>query len=63
MCNLAHKSEKRPEESSMRQVAIVHVHRPELSAPEREKRMEAIKKAVADLILATTRLHKEGAPQ
>ena len=47
----------------MRQAAIVQVHRPELSAPEREKRMEAIKKAVADLMLATTRIHRKGVPR
>lgn len=37
--------------------AIVRIHRPELSAKEREKRMEAIKKAAARLIEAAARKH------
>lgn len=39
--------------------AIVRVHRPELSEKERQKRMEAIKKAAADLIVAAHRVHKQ----
>lgn len=39
----------------MEQTAIVRIHRPELTAQEREKRMEAIKKAAARLIEATAR--------
>lgn len=34
-------------------MAIIHVTRPELTAEEREKRMEAIKKAAVDLVVAT----------
>lgn len=33
--------------------AVVTVYRPELTPKEREKRMAAIKKAAADLIVAT----------
>lgn len=36
-------------------MAIIHVSRPELTVEEREKRVEAIKKAVADLVVATER--------
>lgn len=34
---------------------ICTVHRPDLTAEERKRRMEAIKKAAADLVLATER--------
>lgn len=36
-------------------MAIIHVHRPELTPEEREKRMKAIKKAAVDLVIATER--------
>lgn len=36
-------------------MAIVHIHRPELTPEERVKRMEAIKKAMVDLVIATER--------
>ncbi len=32
--------------------AIIHVHRPELSPEDRERRMELIKKAAANVIIA-----------
>ena len=35
--------------------AVITVHRPELTPEEREMRMAAIKKAAADLIVATMR--------
>lgn len=38
--------------------AIVRVHRPELTAEERARRMEAIKKAAANLVKATI-IHKQ----
>lgn len=41
--------------------AIVRVHRPELTAEERARRMEAIKKAAANLVKATA-IHKEARP-
>lgn len=41
-----------------KQTAIVRVHRPELTEQERQKRMEAIKKAATDLIVAAQRIHK-----
>lgn len=34
-------------------MAIIHISRPELTAEERAKRMEAIKKAAVDLVVAT----------
>lgn len=34
-------------------MAIIHISRPELRAEERAKRMEAIKKATVDLVVAT----------
>lgn len=34
-------------------MAIIHIRRPELTAEERAKRMEAIKKATAELVIAT----------
>lgn len=47
----------------MEQTHIVRVHRPELTAAEREKRMEAIKKAAADLVVAARIIHsKEATP-
>ena len=46
---------KSQEVHNMEQTAIVRIHRPELTAQEREKRMEAIKKAAARLIEATAR--------
>ena len=36
-------------------MAIIHIYRPELTAEERAKRMEAIKKAAVDLVIATER--------
>ena len=36
-------------------MAIIRITRPELTAEEREKRMEAIKKATVDLVVATER--------
>lgn len=33
-------------------MAIIHITRPELTAEEREKRMDAIKKAAAALVVA-----------
>lgn len=36
-------------------MAIIHVTRPELTAEERAKRVEAIKKAAVDLVVATER--------
>lgn len=39
---------------------IIKVHRPELTAEERERRMEQIKKAAINLILAAER--KEATP-
>lgn len=36
-------------------MAIIQITRPELTAEERAKRMEAIKKAAADLVVATER--------
>lgn len=36
-------------------MAIIHITRPELTAEERGKRMEAIKKAAADLVVANER--------
>lgn len=38
---------------------IITVHRPELTAEERERRMEAIKEAAARLIIAAARERKE----
>lgn len=37
---------------------IVRVHRPELTAEERERRMQQIKEAAARLIVATARKRK-----
>lgn len=34
-------------------MAIIHISRPELTPEERAKRMEAIKKATVDLVVAT----------
>ena len=36
-------------------MAIIHISHPELTPEERAKRMEAIKKAVVDLVIATDR--------
>ena len=38
---------------------IIIVHRPELTAEERERRMQQIKEAAARLIIATARERKE----
>ena len=38
---------------------IVHVHRPEISPEERARRMEHIKKAAADLVIAAKRERKD----
>ena len=38
---------------------IIRVHRPELTAEERERRMEQIKQAAARLIVAADRVRKE----
>ncbi len=38
---------------------IIRVHRPELTAEERERRMQQIKEAAARLILAAARDRKE----
>lgn len=38
---------------------IIRVHRPELTAEEREKRMEQIKQAAARLVVATAKARKE----
>lgn len=40
-------------------MAIIQIRHPELTAEERAKRMEAIKKAVIDLVIATERKRKE----
>ena len=41
-------------------MAIITVSRPELTAEERAKRMEAIKKAAVDLVVATEKVkHKK----
>lgn len=37
-------------------MAIIHISRPELTPKERAKRMEAIKKAAVDLVVATDRV-------
>ena len=47
----------------MGQTAIVRITRPELTAPEREKRMTEIKKAAANLVLAVARLHRKEVKQ
>ena len=39
--------------------AIIRVHRPELTAEERARRMEQIKKAAANLIVAAATHRKE----
>ena len=36
-------------------MAIIHISHPELTPEERAKRMESIKKAVVDLVIATDR--------
>lgn len=36
-------------------MAIIHIIRPDLTPEERAKRMEAIKKAAVDLVVATER--------
>lgn len=41
---------------------IIRVHRPELTAEERERRMQNIKEAAARLIVATARERKEITP-
>lgn len=38
---------------------VVHIHRPELTPEERAKRMEAIKKATINLIIATDKKGKK----
>ena len=39
-------------------MAIIHISRPELTPEERAKRMEAIKKAAVDLVIATERVKR-----
>ena len=39
--------------------AIVRVHRPELTAEERERRMEQIKQAATRLVVAAAQVRKE----
>lgn len=39
--------------------AIIRVHRPELTAEERERRMEQIKQAAARLVVAAAQVRKE----
>ena len=39
--------------------AIIRVHRPELTAEERERRMEQIKQAATRLVVATAKVRKE----
>lgn len=40
-------------------MAIIHISRPELTTEERARRMEAIKQAAVDLVIATAK-KKEG---
>lgn len=39
--------------------AIVRVHRPDLTPEEREKRMELIRRAAVNLVLATERARRQ----
>lgn len=47
----------------MEQTHIVRVHRPELTAEEREKRMSEIKRAAVALVVAAKRVHRKEAKQ
>ena len=41
---------------------IIRVHRPELTAEERERRMQQIREAAARLVIAAARERKENKP-